>query len=157
MMTLYCYEELPYRVQQEVDKRIKQTTAYKKYVDSFYAERLNEYIDDTFISYELPTKSYPVVVVGSLENLTNDADKWYDIFSRITYNMDNKQIKVDITIDETIDYTALHDFIHTITYNFSRLMQEIINSSISIEPDMGQFLTNKSFTEDGKEVEFFFK
>lgn len=156
-MTLYCYEELPYRVQQEVAERVKQTREYKKYVESFYAERLNEYIDNTFDSYELPTKSYPIVVVGSLENLTSDADKWYDVFNRITYNMDNKQIKVDMSIDETIDFNNLYDFIHTITYNFSKLMQDIINSSISIEPDMGQFLTDKSFTEDGKEVKFYFK
>ena len=88
----------------------------------------------------MPTKSYPIVVVGSLENLTSDTDKWYDVFNRITYNMDNKQIKVDMSIDETIDFNNLYDFIHTITYNFSKLMQDIINSSISIEPDMGQFL-----------------
>ena len=157
MMTLYCYEELPYSVQQEVDKRVKQTTAYKKYVESFYAERLNECIDNTFDSYELPTKSYPIVVVGSLENLTNYADEWHDIFNRITYNMDNKQISVDITIDETIDFNNLHSFIHTITYNFSKLMQDVINSSISIEPDIEQFLTDKTFTEDGKEVEISFK
>jgi hypothetical protein len=71
--------------------------------------------------------------------------------------MDNKQIKVDITIDETIDYTALHDFIHTITCKFSHIMQEITDEAISIEPDMGQFLTDKTFTEDGKEVEISFK
>jgi hypothetical protein len=36
-------------------------------------------------------------------------------------------------------------------------MQKITDEAISINPDMGQFLTDKSFTEDGKEVEISFK
>lgn len=156
MMTLYCYEELPYRVQQEVDKKVKQTREYKKYVDSFYKERLKELINDEFIASDY-APNINVLTVYSLGDIYSNSGKWIDVFSSISYDLDNKQIKVNITIDETIDFTNLHDFIHTITYKFSYIMQNIMNEVISINPDMGQFLTDKTFTEDGREVEFSFK
>jgi hypothetical protein len=155
-MTLYCYEELPYRVQQEVDKKVKQTTAYKKYVDSFYKERLNELINNEFIASDY-APNIDVLEVYSLRDIYSGDRKWFDVFNSISYDLDNKQIKVDVSVDETIDYTALHDFIHTITYKFSHIMQKITDEAISINPDMGQFLTDKTFTEDGREVEFSFK
>ena len=156
MMTLYCYEELPYRVQQEVDKKVKQTTAYKKYVDSFYKERLNELINNEFITSDY-APNINVLTVYSLGDIYGGYGEWVDVFNSISYDLDNKQIKVDISIDETIDYTALHDFIHTITCKFSQIMQKITDEAISINPDMGQFLTDKTFTEDGREVEISFK
>ena len=155
-MTLYCYEELPYKVQQEVDKRIKQTHEYKKYVDSFYKERLNELINNEFIASDY-APNINVLTVYSLGDIYSCSKEWLNVFNSISYDLDDKQIKVDISIDETIDYTALHDFIHTITCKFRNIMQKIIDEAISFEPDMGQFLTDKSFTEDGKEVEISFK
>lgn len=156
MMTLYCYEELPYRVQQEVDKRVKQTIAYKKYVESFYKERLQELINSEFMSSNF-APNINVLVVYSLEDIYSNDKKWLDIFNSISYDLDNKQIKVDVSVDETIDFNNLYDFIHTVTYKFRNIMQTIIDEAISINPDMGQFLTDKSFTEDGKEVEISFK
>lgn len=156
MMTLYSYEELPYRVQQEVDKKVKQTREYKKYVDSFYKERLGELINNEFIASDY-APNINVLTIYSLGDIYSCSKEWLDVFNSISYDLDNKQIKVDITIDETIDFTNLHDFIHTITYKFSYIMQNIMNEVISINPDMGQFLTDKTFTEDGREVEFSFK
>lgn len=156
MTTLYCYEELTFRVQQEVAEREKQTTAYKKYVESFYKERLGELINNEFISSNFAL-NINVLVVYSLEDIYSGDRKLFEVFNSISYDLDNKQIKVDITIDETIDYTALHDFIHTITCKFRNMMQNIMNEVTSINPDMGQFLTDKSFTKDGREVAFYFK
>lgn len=156
MMTLYCYEELPYKVQQEVDKKVKQTTAYKKYVDSFYKERLTEILGQNFTSSEVTAN---IIKVYSLKDLAYGGayNDWEEVFNYITYNMDNKKVEVIVTVDETIDYNYLSNFIKSITVVFSEYMKKIINASISIEPDMGQFLTDKSFTEDGKEVEISFK
>jgi hypothetical protein len=156
MMTLYCYEELPYKVQQEVDKRVKQTTSYKKYVQSFYKERLERLINSEFIASDY-APNINVLVVYSLEDIYTSDKKWFDIFNSISYDLDNKQIKVDVSVDETIDFNNLYDFIHSVTYKFSHIMQNIIDEAISINPDMGQFLTDKSFTEDGREVEISFK
>ena len=156
MMTFYCYEELPYKVQQEVAERVKQTSAYKKYVDSFYKERLEELINNEFTASDY-APNINVLTVYSLGDIYGSYREWIDVFNNISYDLDNKQIKVDVSIDETIDYTNLHDFIHTITCKFSSIMQKITDEAIIIEPDMGQFLTNKSFTEDGREVEISFK
>jgi hypothetical protein len=155
-MTLYCYEELPYKVQQEVDKRVKQTHEYKKYVESFYKERLNELINSEFMSSDY-APNINVLVVYSLEDIYSGDRKWFDVFNSISYDLDNKQIKVDVSVDETIDFNNLYDFIHSVTYKFSHIMQKITDEAISIEPDMGQFLTDKTFTEDGREVEISFK
>ena len=156
MMTLYCYEELPYRVQQEVDKRVKQTTAYKKYVDSFYKEKLGELINNEFISSNY-APNINVLVVYSLEDIYSGDREWFDIFNSISYDLDNKQIKVNVSVDETIDFNNLHDFVSVITYYFRRKMEKITDEAISIEPDMGQFLTDKNFDETGREVEISFK
>ena len=156
MMTLYCYEELPYRMQQEVAERVKQTTAYKKYVDSFYKERLEELINSEFMSSDY-APNINVLVVYSLEDIYTSDKKWFDIFNSISYDLDNKQIKVDVSVDETTDYNHLHDFVSVITYYFRRKMEKITDEAISIEPDMGQFLTDKNFDETGREVEISFK
>lgn len=156
MMTLYCYEELPYRVQQEVAERVKQTSEYKKYVESFYKERLEELINNKFMTPDY-APNINVLVVYSLGDIYSSDKKWLDIFNSISYDLDNKQIKVDVSIDETTDFTVLHDFIHAITNTFRNVIQNIIAEANSIEPDMGQFLTDKTFTEDGKEVEISFK
>lgn len=156
MMTLYCYEELPFRVQQEVDKKVKQTREYKKYVDSFYKERLGELINNEFIASDY-APNINVLTVYSLGDIYSCSKEWLDVFNSISYDLDNKQIKVDVSVDETIDFTDLHDFIHTITCKFNHIMQKITDEAISINPDMGQFLTDKSFTEDGREVEISFK
>lgn len=155
MMTLYCYEELPYRVQQEVDKRVKQTTAYKKYVKSFYKERLTEILGQDFTSSDITAD---IVTVYSLDDVyEGELEPWVDVFKSIIYDLDNRKILVNILVGETDNYDALHDFISAITHKFSYMMQNIINEVTSINPDMGQFLTDKSFTEDGKEVEISFK
>ena len=156
MMTLYCYEELPYKVQQEVAERVKQTTAYKKYVESFYKERLEELITSEFLASDY-APNINVLTAYNLVDIYSGDRKWFDVFNSISYDLDNKQIKVDVSIDETIDFNNLYDFIHVITYKFRNIMQNIIDEAISIEPDMGQFLTDKTFTEDGREVEISFK
>ena len=155
MMTLYCYEELPYRVQQEVDKRVKQTTAYKKYVQSFYKERLTEILEQDFTSSDITAD---IITVYSLDDIyEGELEPWVDVFKNVTYDLDNRKILVNILVDETDNYDALHDFISAITHKFSYMVQNIMNEVTSINPDMGQFLTDKSFTEDGKEVEISFK
>jgi hypothetical protein len=155
MMTLYCYEELPFRVQQEVDKKVKQTTAYKKYVERFYKERLTEILGQDFTSSEVTAD---IVTVYSLDDVyKGELEPWIDVFKSINYDLDNRKILVNILVDETNNYNALHDFISAITHKFGYMMQNIMNEAISIEPDMGQFLTDKTFTEDGKEVEISFK
>lgn len=154
-MTLYCYEELPYRVQQEVDKRVKQTTAYKKYVQSFYKERLTEILEQDFTSSDITAD---IITVYSLDDIyEGELEPWVDVFKNVTYDLDNRKILVNILVDETDNYDALHDFISAITHKFSYMVQNIMNEVTSINPDMGQFLTDKSFTEDGKEVEISFK
>lgn len=155
MMTLYCYEELPYRVQQEVAERVKRTTAYKKYVQSFYKERLTEILGQDFTSSEVTAN---IITVYSLDDVyEGELEPWVDVFKSIIYDLDNRKILVNILVDETDNYNALHDFISAITYKFSYVIQNIMNKVTSINPDMGQFLTDKSFTEDGKEVEISFK
>jgi hypothetical protein len=155
MMTLYCYEELPYRVQQEVDKKVKQTREYKKYVDSFYKERLTERLGQDFMSSEVTAN---IITVYSLDDVyKGELEPWIDVFKSINYDLDNRKILVNILVDETNNYNALHDFISAITHTFGYMMQNIMNEAISIEPDMGQFLTDKTFTEDGREVEISFK
>lgn len=155
MMTLYCYEELPYRVQQEVAKRVKHTSAYKKYVQSFYKERLTEILGQDFTSSDITAN---IITIYSLDDVyEGELEPWVDVFKSITYDLDNRKILVNILVDETDDYNSLHDFISAITHKFSYMMQNIINEVTSINPDMGQFLTDKSFTEDGKEVEISFK
>jgi len=156
MITLYCYEELSFRVQQEVAEREKQTTAYKKYVKSFYKERLEELINNEFTASNF-APNINVLEVYSLRDIYSDDRKWFDVFNSISYDLDNKHIKVDVSVDETIDFNNLYDFIHAVTYKFRNIMQKIIDEAISIEPDMGQFLTNKSFTKDGREIEISFK
>lgn len=155
-MTLYCYEELPYRVQQEVDKRIKQTREYKKYVESFYKVRLGKLINNEFMSSNY-APNINVLVVYSLADIYSGDREWLDVFNSISYDLDNKQIKVNLLVDETIDYNHLHNFVSVITYYFRCKMEKITGEAISINPDMGQFLTDKTFTEDGKEVEISFK
>lgn len=156
MMTLYCYEELTFRVQQEVAEREKQTREYKKYVERFYKERLDELINSEFMSSDY-APNINVLVVYSLEDIYSGDRKWFDVFNSISYDLDNKQIKVDVSVDETIDFNNLYDFIHAVTYKFRNIMQKIIDEAISIEPDMGQFLTDKTFTKDGREIEISFK
>jgi len=155
MMTLYCYEELTFRVQQEVAERVKQTTAYKKYAKSFYRERLTEILGQDFTSSDITAD---IVTVYSLDDVyEGELELWVDVFKSITYDLDNRKILVNILVDETDNYDALHDFISAITHKFSYMMQNIINEVTSINPDMGQFLTDKSFTKDGREVEISFK
>lgn len=155
MMTLYCYEELPYKVQQEVDKRVKQTTAYKKYVESFYKERLTEILGQDFTSSDITAN---IITVYSLEDVyEGELELWIDVFKSIIYDLDNRKILVNILVDETDNFNALHDFISAITHKFSYMIQNIMNEVTSINPDMGQFLTDKNFDENGKEVEISFK
>ena len=154
-MTLYCYEELPYKVQQEVDKRVKQTTAYKKYVESFYKERLTEILGQDFTSSDITAN---IITVYSLEDVyEGELELWIDVFKSIIYDLDNRKILVNILVDETDNFNALHDFISAITHKFSYMIQNIMNEVTSINPDMGQFLTDKNFDENGKEVEISFK
>ena len=155
MMTFYCYEELPFRVQQEVAEREKQTTAYKKYVQRFYKERLTEIIGQDFTSSDITAN---IITVYSLDDVyEGELELWIDIFKSIIYDLDNRKILVNILVDETDNYIALHKFISAITYKFGYMMKNIIDEVTSIEPDMGQFLTDKSFTKDGREVEISFK
>lgn len=155
MMTLYCYEELPYRVQQEVAKRVKQTTAYKKYVESFYKERLTEILGQDFTSSDITAN---IITVYSLDDVyEGELELWVDVFKSITYDLDNRKTLVNILVDETDNFNDLYDFISAITHKFGYMIQNIINEVTSIEPDMGQFLTDKSFTKDGREVEISFK
>ena len=155
MMTLYCHEELPYKVQQEVAKKVKYTGAYKKYVQSFYKERLTEILGQDFTSSDITAN---IITVYSLEDVyEGELEPWVDVFKSIIYDLDNRKILVNILVDETDNYNALHDFISAITHKFSRMIQNIMNEVTSIEPDMGQFLKDKTFTEDGKEVKFYFK
>ena len=140
MFSVYSYEELSEDVQKKIRIQTKSTdSAYAKYYQDFLQESLLERLNNHYDFVQVDVKTVSITdeetnISYTIEVTMTSYKLWHIIISIPCLDYDyNKEIK---------------DF----DRNFNNILSNIRNDLQELEPDMGQYLQDTYFTEDGKKV-----
>lgn len=153
MRTIYGYEELPYKVMQEVKERTIKTDNYIKYRNEARGEYLKETLEDFFTDYEVNYNNQITINDDVIqESTTIDLHPAIDKVQLLIYSREVNFIfkgEKYLTLDQLQQITKSCSEART---KLIDIINEIRDRIDGYEPDFEQYVQDNWYTENGKLV-----
>ena len=153
MRTIYSYEELSYKVQQEVKARTIKTKEYEKYLDDAKYEYLKETAEDFFTDYLVSGSSQIYVDSTAVEVLTSISV--HPAIDRIQLLLYVRDVNFIFSSEKYLTLGQLQEITKSVATARTKLIDiinEIRDRIEGYEPDFEQYVQDNWYTEDGKLV-----